>query len=209
MNFSPDQFPQKQEAPANEGVDFVFEHHSELSSIGTKEQYSQYIETIFPESKVRAIHYHGSPNEIEKFISPEDSGYAKQETTTTGVAGIYFTDKKHIAEVYKDIQNPESGNGYLYPVVLNVKKPLIVGNHILDGQGDTGLGVSALWHIQKNALASIRNAGFDAIQAGEYATRTSPMGENTEIAILDSNQIHILGSREDIEKFKEFVAQKV
>ena len=38
-----------------EGVDFVFEQSPELFNIGTREQYSQYLDTIFPDSKVEEI----------------------------------------------------------------------------------------------------------------------------------------------------------
>ncbi len=38
-----------------DGVDFVFEQNPELSKIGTKEQYSQYIDSIFPETKINKI----------------------------------------------------------------------------------------------------------------------------------------------------------
>ena len=52
-----------------QGVDFVFEQNTELASIGTQEQYSQYLDTIFPNSKVKDIVYHGTTN--EKLISFE------------------------------------------------------------------------------------------------------------------------------------------
>ncbi len=32
-----------------EGVDFVFEQNPELANIGNEEQYSQYLDTIFPD----------------------------------------------------------------------------------------------------------------------------------------------------------------
>ena len=41
-----------------EGVDFAFKQTPELSNIGTMEQYSEYLDTIFPESKVKDIVYH-------------------------------------------------------------------------------------------------------------------------------------------------------
>ena len=69
-----------------EGVDFIFEQNLELVKIGTKEQYSEYLDSIFPESKVRDIVYHGSPDKnIESMLSPKDEGYKKQETTTTEI----------------------------------------------------------------------------------------------------------------------------
>ena len=49
------------------GVDFVFEQNPELIKIGTKEQYSEYLDTIFPDSKVKDIVYHASPNKFSEF----------------------------------------------------------------------------------------------------------------------------------------------
>jgi hypothetical protein len=44
-----------------EGVDFVFEKFPELASVGSKEQYSQYLDSIFPKSTIKDILYHGLP----------------------------------------------------------------------------------------------------------------------------------------------------
>jgi hypothetical protein len=43
------------------GVDFVFEQYSELAQIGTASEYSEYLDTIFPQSKIKDIVYHGLP----------------------------------------------------------------------------------------------------------------------------------------------------
>lgn len=43
-----------------EGVDFVFEQNLELAKIGTKEQYSEYLNSIFPDSKFKDIVFHGT-----------------------------------------------------------------------------------------------------------------------------------------------------
>lgn len=166
--------------------------------------YQKYLETIFPESKIKDIFWHGSPSKIDNFLSPGSEGYKKQETTTTGVAGIYFSDKKHIADKYQDFKK-EGVSGYTYPVLLNVKKPIIVGDKATDGITDNTLGIVALWNIQKGVISGLRKSGVDAIKTGEYASKKE---ENTEIAVFDTEQIHILGSRSDIEKFKEFILSK-
>ncbi|MFA5934372.1 MAG: hypothetical protein WC827_00580 [Candidatus Paceibacterota bacterium] len=44
-----------------EGVDFIFEKFPELASIGNKEQYSQYLDSVFPSSTIKDILYHGLP----------------------------------------------------------------------------------------------------------------------------------------------------
>src|SRR5574343_1294158 len=40
------------------GVDSIFKENPELLTIGTQEQYSQYLDTIFPDSKLKDIFSH-------------------------------------------------------------------------------------------------------------------------------------------------------
>ena len=49
------------------GVSELFESNPELANIGTPEQYSQYLDTVFPDSKVKDIVYHGTDKEFDKF----------------------------------------------------------------------------------------------------------------------------------------------
>ena len=53
--------------PIKAGVSELFQSNPELANIGTPQQYSQYLDTIFPDSKMKDIVYHGSPNKIEQF----------------------------------------------------------------------------------------------------------------------------------------------
>ena len=170
--------------------------------------YSEYLDTIFPDSKVKNIVYHGSPNkEIQSFLSPEKEGYQKQETTTTGVAGVYFSDKKSVADIYQDFKK-EGIKGKTYSVLLNLKKPIVVGNTAMDGITE-GFGKSFLWNIQKSSLDSMRKNGIDGIMTGEYAKKTNPIEESNEYAVFEPEQIHILGSKQDIEGFKDWKSNKI
>jgi len=54
----------------SEEVDFVFEQNSELEKIGTRKQYSEYLSTIFPNSKVKDILYHGTTESFDTFQVP-------------------------------------------------------------------------------------------------------------------------------------------
>ena len=52
-----------------DGVGYIFEQNPELLTMGTREQYSQYIENIFPESKIfgfvfrcQPFHFFGNPS---------------------------------------------------------------------------------------------------------------------------------------------------
>ena len=60
-----DSFPKVEDIQSNEikvkeGVEDLFESNPELANIGTQTQYSQYLDTIFPDSKVKDIVYHFS-----------------------------------------------------------------------------------------------------------------------------------------------------
>jgi hypothetical protein len=54
------------------GVEELFNSNPELASIGTPEQYSQYLDSIFPDSKVKDIVYHGIKGDtFEKYNTGE------------------------------------------------------------------------------------------------------------------------------------------
>jgi len=95
-----------------EGVDFVFEQNPEFSQIGTEEQYSEYLDTIFPESKVRDIVYHGSKEKINKFYEPTSE-------LSLGKPAIYF--RKKIEKHAKD-------KLISHQVIINSEFPLIVND---------------------------------------------------------------------------------
>lgn len=190
------------ENKVKEGIDFVFEQNPELAQIGTKEQYSEYLDNIFPESKVKDILYHGSPDKnIEKFLSPQDELYVKHENTTTGSTGVYFADSLNEAKRYTSWNEGE--NGKVYPVVLDIQKFFIVADKILDGING-GFSKSVLWNIQKGMLDTLKNNDIDAFIAGEHMTKSEGF---KEVVVLNTNKIYILGSKKDIENFKEFVSK--
>ena len=60
------------------GVDQLFNDNDKLSTIGTKQQYSKYIESIFPDSKNKEILFRGENenNKNGKYFTP-DENYAK------------------------------------------------------------------------------------------------------------------------------------
>lgn len=101
-----DKFPTLQELIIKpfikEGVDFVFEQSPELSKIGTPQQYSQYLDAIFPNSKVKDIVYHTTPNKFDKF---DKNFIGKGIGNTTEGVGFYFSNRSNSYEEYKSIVN--------------------------------------------------------------------------------------------------------
>lgn len=144
-----------------EGIDYVFSQSPELASIGNKAQYLQYLSTIFPNSKVKDIVYHGTRNKeliieegfknnSELFKPDDDRAYESGELGY----GYYFTTTQQSAKNYGEplaviLNNPDITNETTFNLTTNEK---------------------GIQHFVKT-----------------------------------KQQIHILGGKNDIEGFKEFV----
>lgn len=178
-----DGFEQKQESPKiKDGVDFVFKQHPKLSEIGTKEEYSEYLDKIFPESKIKDIVYHTSRSPgIEKF---RESHF-----------GIYFafSPTKSIA------------GSFLYSVIVDAKNPLI------KPKPDTSKDEKIAYNKEFENFYTSVNIVNDYERIYKYDSSieaSTTTTEGVQLKIRTPEQIHILGNEEDIEKFKEFVEAK-
>lgn len=219
-----EQFPPSEnnaeKTPIKEGVAEVFKQNPELAEIGTQEQYSEYLDSIFPESLYKQIFLHGSPT-TEKFEVEDWNLHHHKETATNLGVGYYFATTKDIAERYSNY-----GKGRLHYTMLNIQRPIYTDIIKNDNAGllayvrntptseMAGEGNDAILNIQdadrenfspynKYLLAysgPVDQKGFPARQ--EFHMRIPTI---TQLAVVDKSQIHILGSNSDIEKFKEFV----
>lgn len=160
-----------------EGVDFVFEQNPELEQIGNKEQYSEYLDTIFPESKVRYIVYHAGSNKIEKF---RDSMF-----------GTFFSYSP-IQGIFGDVINV---------ILLNIKAPLIMPKP--EDRTEEKVIYDKEYRNYNNPSLSPkgdRTYKYDASIENSTVTK-----EGIQIKVRNPEQIHILGSKQDIADFKKFV----
>jgi hypothetical protein len=83
--------------PIKNGVDNLFEENKELSKIGNKQLYSAYLDTIFPDSKVKDIVYHGTNLNFDKFDKTKIGG----NTAVKGEKPSFsFSNNKQQAEAY-------------------------------------------------------------------------------------------------------------
>lgn len=146
-------------------VNYIFEQHPELANIGTKEQYSKYLKTIFPESKVKGIFLHGTSAEFENFSSLPFN--------------YFFTKDMRVASINSQMKG--KGTPKIIRVVLNSKNPW---DYAKEGKGNE----VASFHFSKYS-----KEGYDTM-----------INEN-EVAVYEPEQIYILGSKKDIQGFKEFV----
>lgn len=162
------------------GVHFVFEQNPELAQIGTKEQYSEYLDTIFSDSKVREIVYHTNTNKIEKF---RDSMF-----------GSYFSYSP-IQGVYGDTINA---------ALLNIKSPLIKPEP-KDSIEEKVIYDKEYRNYNNPSFSREGNPTYKYDASIESSTVTN---EGVQIKVRNPEQIHILGSNDDVIKFKEFVSSK-
>jgi len=162
-----------------EGVSELFESNPELAKLGTIEQYSQYLDTIFPDSQVKDIVYHGTDAEFDKF------DFTKEGKRNKG-QGLYFSVFKKAAENY---------GKNIIPSLLNSKS--IKEVNITRGQNYGDIG------------KVFKNSNYDTVYGFSDLNRNKEFNDiyNSEYVVFEPEQIHILGSKQDIEGFKEFVTQ--
>jgi len=180
-----------EEAATYSGVNKLFKSNFELSNIGTPEQYSKYLGTIFPESKVKGIVYHGSKTKkptqifVETFIG-------KNNKILGAGNGFYFTSDINYSKVY----------GETTLSIIDIKNPIDFNSDNYDSLEDL-----------KKAARELSNKGDGVIDSRE--NNYYPQGEeklklssSPDYIVFKPSQIHILGSNQDIEGFKNFVSKK-
>ena len=80
------------------GVQDLFENNNELFSIGTQKQYSDYLDTVFPNSKIKDIVYHGTNNIGFDNFSKELLG--SNTNAPSAKKGFFFAGNKDASMEY-------------------------------------------------------------------------------------------------------------
>ena len=165
-------------ARKQEGLDYIFEQNPELANIGTHEQYSMYIDRIFPNSEVKQIVYHGtgSTTKLESLTPRDGRVYFSDDLTASRYADWDATNRLLNAP-------EEEANPQLVAAVINLQNPTVLDGvdyteteSNKEGDGIIGLNI-------KDPLG----------------------GLETQYVVRESSQIHVLGSAQDIASFKEFM----
>ncbi len=169
---------------AKEGVDFIFEENPELSEIGTKEQYSEYLDTIFPESKVKDLVYHRTSEKFNVF----DKSKIKEQTKR-----FYFST---------DRTSPRYGINRI-AVILNIKNLANPYNEsflekLNEEHPEYTKDKSQWFHLPSSLYQNAKDYGYDGVYEFENTS-------DEEYSVYEPEQIHILKSKKDIEGFKNFV----
>ena len=200
-----------------EGVSELFESNPELANIGTPEQYSQYLDTIFPDSKVKDIYQHSSNTDLQK--EGFKKGFGKS-------SDAFFFDK---------IDKAEYAGKYNVKVLLNIKNTFNRYN-TLDEFIKAKYGKDSIKNIKEEI--NLERQGYVVKYANEkafdeymsYMAEENPDSESSQfikrdriddlqkygnfdsidaqgyIGVFEPEQIHILGTNQDIEGFRNFVS---
>jgi hypothetical protein len=164
-----------------EGVAELFKANPELAKIGTQEEYSQYLDGVFPNSKVKNILYHGTaaPNVIEQLTPQNDRIYFSDLTTASRYASWdQFNREQYEPGAATKLQS--------IAAIVNLENPTV-----LDGV---------------NYTETETNKEGDGIIGTNI---TDPLGGiEDQILVRSAEQTLALGSAKDIKGFKEFVATK-
>jgi len=147
-----------------EGVAELFKSNPELANIGTAQQYSRYLDTIFPDN---AIVYRGSEKGRTDF---QTRGFF---TDKLSYAKEYAFDKGFVSKSEKEIVNTFLIN------TANVK------------------------NVGEMNTESVKNEPQDLVLKGTDKGRTKESGN---VYATTSKNLHELGSKQDIEGFKNFVS---
>ena len=152
----------------------IFNQNPELSKIGTLEQYAIYLDTIFPDSKVKDIVYHFSNVKIDK-PNKEKFSLSANINRRKGFFGIS--------------ENINPGNNFAnvegsipHAMLFNMKNPDFGDFSILPP-------VVAKDETKDSAIIKQR-------------------GDINYYSVFEPEQIHILGNKQDVKGFKEFVSGK-
>jgi len=153
-------------------LNYLFKRFPKLKEIGSKKQYYEYLQQIFPDSLVKDIVYHG----CKKFSrdSGHISGYDNIEKHT------FFTDNLKYAQSYAKYR----GGSLVIPAVLDIQKPASDDN--LDGlfgkfgeDPNSFLGYSGL---KDSFDAYISKPNYDTPLATECYTNDSSYKEDKKLS---------------------------
>jgi hypothetical protein len=152
--------------------------------------YSQYLDTVFPDSQVKDIVYHGSIYDNKQSFKE-----------STRVSGNYFAVNPNEALQHAERQLQNKKDAVLYSILLNIKNPKIITKPIDYEDLDTEVKIykgDTVFGTDYDAIIAEKVEEYNATKSAETVWLEK------QIVIFEPEQAHILGSKQDIEGFKDF-----
>jgi len=157
----------------------IFELYPELSNIGSYTDYSEYLNTVFPNSMIKDIVYHGA---IESLL-PKDNKFKGYIT--------YFTTAKKYAETFGIPVNRK-----VIAAIIDIQRPFRATSEL----ADVPYEIHITDQYTNPRIIKSNNSNYDSVIGKDAGQR-----EGNTIAVFNPEQIYILGSKQDIEGFKKFM----
>lgn len=169
----------------------------ENKDIGTVFDYQDFLDNIFPNSKLNQVFYHGGPKGIQRFKSAKELNKTNKGINSgTKDYGIYLADDKSLGKFYQS----SNKKGELYNLKVNVENPIEynTNNWYLDrfsGNEDLRFRPGSITQKWYDRLG-LKN--YDAI----YHKHSAHSLENGELVVFDPNNIHIMGTPKETQMFR-------
>jgi hypothetical protein len=185
----------------------LFNTTSELSKLGTIEDYTQHLDEIFPTAGIKNLMYHQTfAKKFDAFKeSPMGANYFSFFDVPTG-------------GIFSPLVRKLGSNKVLAKV--NVSNPFIINkNNYSAVKKATGLSTQSVNKLKKSfdlskndAVLGFPNPRFDKGELDNFPQINfidGRRGDLIELAVMDPKNTHILGSKPDIELFKKFMDKKL
>lgn len=178
----------------------VYEGNKELQKCGTFEQYYDYVNSIFPNSKMKNIVYHGSTFEFTNFeLGHHNTG--RKANSSYYKAGFWFMKDKEGVYYYMDrfmcflkniVHLKKIYTPTLYSVKLNIQNPKIISRN--GGRGVDNTPVNDAFANGNDCLV-VKNVIDPSVLSDVYV-------------VFEAKNIHILGNENDVRQFSNFCRKK-
>lgn len=101
---------------SKDAVDYLYDINPELSKVGSKEEYTQYINSIYPNSLIDSIYWHGTDSDLSQGIANSKKGKGSGAPETG--AEMYFNKQpwaslQYISGVNRNIPDTEGYNNWV------------------------------------------------------------------------------------------------
>lgn len=100
----------------NGSIDYLFSTNPELEKVGTKDEYKQYLNTMFPNSKVSEVYWHGTDSDFSEGIQNTKKGKGSGAPETKGE--MYFNRQpwaslQYISGINRKIPDKDGYNNWV------------------------------------------------------------------------------------------------
>ena len=151
--------------------------------------YSQYLDSVFPDSQVKDIVYHGTPFEFDSFKKPLDI----KENIFNQHTLVKEEDNPHA--IYFQFEPKSFRKGKVVPAIVNSKELIKKENY-------SGYSISYATGNRQKLEEQLNSKTFDALDI-------TPLQGKRELLVFEPEQIHVLGSKQDIKGFKTFMKNPI